>query len=80
MAKGMTLEERSFINLVNFFRPELEQYLKGAPLLKAIPSKATRQTLYRHGVLSRGFAHKAYEGGGGKIVVTSEALKVLEDE
>ena len=69
MARGMTLEERSFVNLVNFFKPELMRIMEGEPVEDVIPQKSTRRTLRNHGVLVKR-----------KVLVTEEAKKVLKDE
>ena len=68
MTRGMTLEEISFINLVNFFRPELRRIIKGENL-KTVFTKATQKTLCRHGVLVKR-----------KSDITEEAKRVLQDE
>jgi len=65
----MTLEERSFVNLVNFFKPELMRVMEGEPVEDVIPQKSTRRTLRNHGVLVKR-----------KVLVTEEAKKVLKDE
>ena len=69
MVRGMTLEERSFINLVNHFKPELERIMKGERAKIVIPEVSTRRTLRNHGILVKR-----------KVLVTEEAKKVLKDE
>ena len=69
MSKGMTLEERSFVNLVNFFRPELQRIMKGESANKVIPEKSTRLMLRNHGVLVRR-----------RLCPTEEAKRILEEE
>jgi len=64
----MTLEERSFVNLVNFFKPELKRIMGGEDPEIVIPAKSTRATLRKHGVLVER-----------KVDVTDEARRVLED-
>jgi len=66
MARGMTLEEISFINLVNFFKPELKRIMKGENS-ETVFTKATQKTLCKHGVLIK---HKSD--------ITEEAKRVLE--
>lgn len=78
--RGLTVEECSFINLVNHFRPELKRILKGEQAGDVIPERTTRRTLRKHGVL---VGVKKRENGymrGTVSVVTDAARRVLEDE
>ena len=78
MPKGMNLEYQSFINLVNFFKPELERIIEGEPAASVLPERTTRKTLRKHGVLTKRYNR---DGGGGSIsAVTEAALEVLKDE
>ena len=65
----MTSEEQSFLNIVNFFSPELKRIMAGERAETVIPEKSTRRTLRNHGVLIKR-----------KASVTDEARKVLQDE
>ena len=52
---GMTFQEQSFQNMVNFYKPELMKILKSRDQEKAIRnlSKSTRRTLIKNGILKR---------------------------
>lgn len=71
----MNLEEQSFINLVNFFKPELERIMRGEKLTQVIPERSTRSTLHRHRVLSRGSSRGVY--GGSVVSLTQRTIEVL---
>ena len=64
MARGMTNEERSFVNLTSQFRDELMRIERGEQASK-IFTDTFRRTLRRNGVLLKGGA------------VTEEAKEVL---
>jgi len=66
---NLSLEEQSFINLVNHFRPQLERIMKGESANKVIPEKSTRLTLRNHGVLVRR-----------RLCPTEEAKRILEED
>ncbi len=62
----MTTDEQSFVNLVNYYRDELIQIIKGERASAVIDKKCRRTGLTRNGVLLK----------GGKV--TDEARRVLE--
>ena len=66
---NLSLEEQSFINLVNHLRPQLERIMKGESANKVIPEKSTRLTLRNHGVLVRR-----------RLCPTEEAKRILEED
>ena len=75
---SLSLEEQSFINLVNFFRPELRRIMAGEMAGDVISERTTRRTLHKHGVLS---GRKPRKGNGTvngtSTTVTEEARQVL---
>jgi hypothetical protein len=81
MPRGMTVEERSFINLVNFFKPELQRIIEGEIASDVMPERTTRRTLRKHGVLTGRTPRKKNGTVAGTLtMVTEEAKKVLEGD
>jgi len=73
MEPAASFEERSFVNLVRFYEPELRQVLDGGSAM-AVFSDNEREGLRRKGVL-----HVHFESGYGKFFELSErALEALE--
>jgi hypothetical protein len=61
------VEERSFINLVNWYRDELIQILNGEKVSTIIEEKCRREGLTRNGVLLKGG------------IVSEKARRILEE-
>jgi len=70
---GDPLEEQSFRNLVEWFRPGLTRVLAGERATKVFPSSSRRRKLLRRGVFL-----KQYGRSGMEITVTPEAKRLLE--
>ena len=68
------LEELSFVNLVETFRPELLRMLKGERATKVFTSSNRRTKLLRHGVFEEHYRHP------GKTIILSQKAKMLLEE
>ena len=69
----MSLEEQSFINLIEFYRSELTKIQHGKLATKVLTDCA-RMSLGRHGVFGR--KHKG-DTQGNPLVLSDRALKAL---
>jgi len=76
MVRGMTLEERSFINLVNFYGDELRRLDAGEKMESVMPTRQSRKPLYKYGALRKVNPSPCLPSGS-KIMLTDEAKKVL---
>ncbi len=72
MLTGMTLQERSFRNMIEFYRPELIGILKSKDQNEAIFKlpKSTRRPLTRNGIITKGWHNRE---------ITPQARKYLTD-
>lgn len=67
-------EEQSFRNLVHFYREELLTLMKGVNATN-LWNPGTRRHLAKHGVTKR-----KWRGYGYKTILTTRALRILEEE